>query len=716
MLRWAKLTSWSYVNSAPYYHTLGDLCMKYIKWFYFCLLLGLILTVALPLHADTFVWDTSPDPGYQSGDGYWNSWAWNIDGSGTSQVYWVDSNDAVFSANGPATINTYGETASSVTFFGTGYTVDSPYGYGFTNNGDYIMNADATISAPLLGKLLVGGPGALTISGGYTGATSNLVLANGAYREGHLVQNGGDVVMLPGTYTLLSGLGLDGHKGTYTLNDGTLDAGQGLYLGWGTGSTGTFIQNGGTVSSGGEGVRMSVLNGTGNYYLNGGTLVSYLNSFHEGQDHFYFGGGTFKALVSFSTDNGFAGHTMDTTIQSGATAFIDTNACDVSWLGVIQGAVVGGVGDAGLTKQGLGTLTLGPANTYTGNTDVVNGILKVTGNTSLGAGHVTCHWDVTNPQAPVGGGVDLNGCTLANDFTLHGAGQANLASGSLCNSSTTPAEVTGNIILGTEGQYIGSFFGPNGDIKLSGQITGGVAGSYALFKNGGMTLTLSRKDNTFNGYSFIDQGVVEVTKLDNVNQPSSLGQASEEVNIVAFSNFWNLPEGRGQTLRYIGDAASSTDRKIVLAYIGVCDNILDASGTTPEATVTFTGNFAFGASEAVPLTALTLTGSNEGDNTIAGDIVGPVSLVKTGSGTWVLAGTKSYTGDTVINSGLLKTDDILHSPNVTVLGGVLEAHSIVTDSLTIGSLNVAAVPEPSAIALLVIAILGMAFTRHFRRG
>ena len=55
--------------------------------------------------------------------------------------------------------------------------------------------------------------------------------------------------------------------------------------------------------------------------------------------------------------------------------------------------------------------------------------------------------------------------------------------------------------------------------------------------------------------------------------------------------------------------------------------------------------------------SLTLTGSNTGGNVFApvlGDNGGPTSLIKTGTGTWVLTAANSYSGGTAINGGILE--------------------------------------------------------------
>ena len=157
---------------------------------------------------------------------------------------------------------------------------------------------------------------------------------------------------------------------------------------------------------------------------------------------------------------------------------------------------------------------------------------------------------------------------------------------------------------------------------------------------------------------------------------------------------------------------------------------------------------------------LTLTGTNADDNTLAAaigdsDAGGVVSVEKTGSGKWVLAGNNTYTGDTFIDDGVLSVVSPFFDPNSSIeltSGGMLDLNyggenvvaGLVFDGIEqadgrwggignvladftssflsgTGLLNVgnvpaaaasAAVPEPSLAALVAGAFLGIVNCRR----
>ena len=146
----------------------------------------------------------------------------------------------------------------------------------------------------------------------------------------------------------------------------------------------TLTMTGGTLTT--NGLRMAsgydgAVGGTTTVNLNGGTL-STLNVFSEavnagtkGTSTFNFNGGTLKAIQSNTT---FVQGLTSANVRNGG-AIIDTNGVNVTIAQALVHSSIGGDNaiDGGLTKQGLGTLTLTGANTFTGDIHVNAGILSI---------------------------------------------------------------------------------------------------------------------------------------------------------------------------------------------------------------------------------------------------------------------------------------------------------------------------------------------------
>ena len=185
-----------------------------------------------------------------------------------------------------------------------------------------------------------------------------------------------------------------------------------------------------------------------------------------------------------------------------------------------------------------------------------------------------------------------------------------------------------------------------GNNNASSTFIGFIGGSIALTKNFIGTVTLTSSSSTYTGKTSIVLGCISAAKLSNAGVASSIGAPTGANATITLGGLYITSVFPGQ-LMYIGPG-DSTDRAINIAGWG----ILDASGAGP---IVFNGNLT--TSLALTNGSLTLQGTNTDNNTIAGVISdGPsnsLSLVKSGSGTWLLTGTNTYTGPTAINNGTL---------------------------------------------------------------
>jgi fibronectin-binding autotransporter adhesin len=241
-------------------------------------------------------------------------------------------------------------------------------------------------------------------------------------------------------------------------------------------------------------------------------------------------------------------------------------------------------------------------------------------------------------------------------FTGSGANRTltlggNISLGSTGNSNTNKVTI-GSI---TEGQKLNIALGASRTLSVGTNrtldILNTVSGTASLSKSGLGTLRLSDTANSYTGSTSFagggTTGVIEVTKLANGGQASSIGTSSNATSNLIFGGT------AAGTLRYIG-TGDSTDRRFLIGGVGA---IFDASGTG-AIKWTNTGSPDVSASSGQPRT-VTLTGTNTDDNTMATAFInsgaGATSITKAGTGRWILTGANTYTGDTTITSGALET-------------------------------------------------------------
>ncbi len=267
-----------------------------------------------------------------------------------------------------------------------------------------------TLSATnTIGNNLFVSAGTLDITGSTTidgGGGSNIGFLTVAGNSSLTVPTGGALTILGTTHTTKPGSIVGQNTaGTSTLlvNGGTLTVGgnTGLTLGNNvntavgvlTISSGTATIHAGTTALQNplNFVALGRDNATGLLNLDGGTLETSRQFVRDGSGGgavgsgtatFNFNGGILKALASQTSGAGWfetatTGNfqVVTTNVKEGG-AVIDTNGFDANINTVLAHSGAAAI-DGGLVKQGAGTLNLGAANTYTGNTIVTEGVLAV---------------------------------------------------------------------------------------------------------------------------------------------------------------------------------------------------------------------------------------------------------------------------------------------------------------------------------------------------
>nr|USU31146.1 autotransporter-associated beta strand repeat-containing protein [Methylobacterium sp. OTU13CASTA1] len=297
------------------------------------------------------------------------------------------------------------------------------------------LPADVTLGASIIGAGGVAklGAGTLTLTGAntYTGGTSivagTLIAAPGSVGSGAITINGG----------ALSNTG----------NGGAIqNFGNAIVIGASGGAVqgqGLVLQLDGAISGSGAiaftqgGVRLAGDNSgfTGSTTLQGnvtlgaesGTAFSSSSAFRIASGSTLNTGSFNHTLGSLSDAAGSGGGTVANLSGSAVTLSVGSDGTSTTFSGVIQN----GVSALGLTKIGLGTLTLAGANTYTGATTITGGTLQ------LGAGGSSGSLATASAIT-----IGANGTLAVNHTDLLTVGNAITGSGALQQNGTGGLKLT----------------------------------------------------------------------------------------------------------------------------------------------------------------------------------------------------------------------------------------------------------------------------------
>jgi autotransporter-associated beta strand protein len=340
--------------------------------------------------------------------------------------------------------------------------------------------------------------------------------------------------------------------------------------------TGTTTVNGagGVLALGGAG---TIGVGTNTLTMTAGTLD--LNGTNQAV-------GAFSGAAAGSVRNSAAGTLSTLTVGNGTLI--------TSSLGYV-GTLIDGGGTLAVVKNGAGILTLTGANTYTGGTQVNEGIL-VFGNTSAQpAAGTTQVASISALGLGVGGG-GFYGVAEVDALFANTLANVNLAAGAGVGIDTTA------------GDY---------------DYTTSQAAARGLVKLGTNVLTLSGT-NTYTGGTLIAAGTLAISSNAN------LGDTSGGLSMLT-----------GTTLRVTGTSNPTTNRALTLVGTSTFD-VTDAANTftigsalTPGGILTKTG-----------AGTLTLNGdvTSASNLVITGGVLNPIATVSTGAGTTSIGTSASTTG------------------------------------------------------------------------
>lgn len=434
----------------------------------------------------------------------------------------------------------------------------------------------------------------------------------------------------------------------------------------------TVLGNGSITKQGGGTLTLS---GASNSY-SGGTLLQggaleLTNSSSLGA-----GALTMDASTTLLIQSSFGSFSNDVTLNGDATFKINSAASGPlagEPIVIEAGGTIGGSG--ALIKTGDSTLALMRANTYLGGTVISQGTLQIANAGSLGTGTVTFDGGTLQPG--------INNLTLPNAVAIN-------TTGGTVNVNSAMTFTLGGVIA-------------DGD------------GAGTLTKTGGGTLVLSRS-NTYSGGTSLQGGTLRLT--DNAALGTGVLVTSDTARIdyangVTIGNAititgggLTLNTGTGVTAQQSG-AITSTDQSILkfgsgtLVVNDVGAPMYVAGGTVKAGAVNafaasgglyvFLGTFDLGgfnqtladflSTSASTFTnngtsAATLTLTSPGITPFDGTLTDgsqPLGLTfNAAAGTAIaLTGANTYTGATMVTSGILQVDGSITSASTVESGGIL---------------------------------------------
>ena len=547
-----------------------------------------------------------------------------------------------------------------------GVSTDGNLATNYTTDQTGLVRA-ATINATdslSFGGTGVNGDNACTLTNGLTVGGVDCTGYTGTLTDaGFTLSVGGNVTLVSGmTFTTTGTLTLSASArlttGTKSLNNLTANTGT-LTLGsaatvTGVATLGAAVVNGGnllTVNSSGTSTIGGLLSGTGGLTKSGsGALtLSGANTFSGGVS---FSAGTLNvnsttALGATGGTFTVSGGTIDNTsggaltlannnaqAWSGNVTFTGSNALNlgtgavamnasrqvtVSASTLTVGGVISGSGFT-LTKAGSGAMTLAGTNTFTGGTTLSAGTLNINNVQALGT--------VAGTFTISGGTIDTPGGAISTvsypqawngNFTFTGSNTLNLGTGAVAMNASRQVTVSASTLT------------------VGGVISGS---GFTLTKAGSGAMTLSGT-NTFTGGTTLSAGTL------NINNAQALGTVAGTFTISGGTI--NTPGGAISTVNY--PQAWNGD----FTFTG--SNTLNLG----------TGAVTLGANRQVTVSASTLT--------VGGAIGGgAATLTKLGTGTLVLNGVSTYSGQTTVSAGTLRGTGTLAGA-LSVAGGTVAGGS-----------------------------------------
>jgi fibronectin-binding autotransporter adhesin len=362
--------------------------------------------------------------------------------------------------------------------------------------------------------------------------------------------------------------------------------------------------------------------------------------------------------------------TVNTLRYSGAAATLDLGSNVLETTGLLNG----GTGLLTLTGSGSLTTPTGGGNLYattgSNNVTIANPITDNGGAVSLvksGTAAVT----LANGNLSSQGALLLNGVNTYTGDTIINGGTLRIGGSTVPNGAKlggAGGDYSGNIQINGGGLL---WISSNANQILSGVISG----DGALMKTYSGTLTLSGA-NTYTGRTSISPsqtsgaGTLEVSSFNSVNggspllPSSSLGAPTTVANGTIDLGGPASVQGPA-TLRYTG-SGETTDRVMNIRFGANTSRTIETNGS---GLLKFNSPFTFENIGQASVTTIILQGTGNGE--IVGGLpsAGGYAVTKNGAGTWTIGGPVGHSGVTTVGTGTLILNGSKPGPGAVNVNG-----------------------------------------------
>ncbi len=560
-------------------------------------------------------------------------------------------------------------------------------------NQDYMIQSGSGISQYAVMDIGAGGK----LGSASAAHQMNLANANNALSFGTLTLSGGGAVEITSIFA--------GNAAPLTcvnFNNGTLKAMANTATFLGNNIDGAFVHTGGaTIDSAGfnvstvpqlaaptgNGITSIPVSTTGIGYI-GRPIVRIADASGIGA----------TAIADWSETNGTVTNITITCPGSGYSAptvtLVGGGYTNIATLGA---PVLGAVTSGGLTKNGVGTLTLLNGATYTGNTVINGGALALVSTMPFASSSVTVTNSALNADVTSGSTLNLASLTLQNNATNsinYGNLGANPTFSAITVSGALSAPGSGLVInIDGFGLQVGTF--PVIDY------TGAALGSVANFSLGTLPPGVS---------AYLSNNVAN-TSVDIVITASgqNLVWSGSDAATTLINSNWDITISTNWTL-FNTTTPASYQEYTTTTTVGDpvrFDDTLTNDFVNPQPTninlVTTVRPFKVTVDSTLPYS---ITG--------AGSLTGAGSVIKSNTGSIFLGTSNSYTGGTVVYGGsVIITNEYnlgAASSTLTLASGTLQINGNTTNTRPI----IVTAESPINVASGVTALIGSKFTSSAR--